>query len=175
MRNLREEFLQQCSRPLGVAAEATEARGPKAPPPLQSRIAGRQLGRQLEELGGRGGRTPGAGLLGRSLQVRGDPGVGAVGRERQMAGLLLEIRDDAGECPMNGAALPERRLLVADRCEEGIREAETRVVEVDDAFAGGDVEGLKGKLPVSVRCRDQFDRRPRQRGDMDENIGGPDR
>ena len=62
-------------------------------------------------------------LLGGRLQIRGDDAVRALGRKCQVAGPLLEVGDCVGERPVNSAALPERRLLVADRAEQRVREA----------------------------------------------------
>ena len=124
--HLGEELLEDRDRPLAVAREAVEARRPQAPLPCQRRIVRRQLGGELGELGCRRGRPAGGGLLGRGFQLGGDGGVGAFGGERQVAGPLLDVRDRAGERPVHGAALPERRLLVADRGEQRMREPNLR-------------------------------------------------
>ena len=77
---------------------------------------------------------------------------------------------DSGERPVDRPALPEGRLLVADRGEQRVREAEPRVVELDDAFPHGRLERLEDTLPVSVRRRDELDRRPRERCDLEEDV-----
>ena len=51
-----------------------------------------------------------------------------------------------------------------------MREAQARVVELDDAFPHRRLERLEDALPVSVRRRDQLDRRPGERRDLEEDV-----
>ena len=119
-----------------------ELRCAQAPLPLQCGIARCQVGRELGELGRRGGRSTSCGLLGGRVEVRGGDGVGAVDGQRHVAGPLLDVGDRPCERSVDRTALPDRRLLVADRREQRVGETETRVVELDHSLPRGGVERL---------------------------------
>ena len=53
-----------------------------------------------------------------------------------------------------------------------MREPKARVVELDDSFAHGRLERFEDALPISVRLRDQVDRRPGQRRDLEQDVDG---
>ena len=70
-----------------------------------------------------------------------------------MPGPLLDVRDHPCEHSMHRAALPQRRLLVTDRRQQGMREAQARFVELDDAFPYSRLERPEHSLSISVSCR----------------------
>ena len=109
-------------------------------------------------------------LLGGSVEIRGDDAVRPLGRERQMARSLLGVGDDVGERPVNGTALPERRLFVADRAEQRVCEAQARVVEDEDVLPHSRIERFEDHLPVPVRLGDELDRRSGERRDLEEDV-----
>jgi hypothetical protein len=83
---------------------------------------------------------------------------------------LLDVRHRRCERSVDGATLPERRLLVADRGEQGVCEADTRVIELDDAFPDGRLETPEDALAIAVRRRDHLDRRPGEGRDLQQDI-----
>ena len=111
-----------------------------APLPCQRGIVRRELGREPRELARRGGRSTVSRVLGGRLQLGGDSSVGAVRSERQMAGTLLGVRHHLGERTMHRPPLPDRRLLVTDRGEQRVREANGGVIELDHSFVGTGLE-----------------------------------
>ncbi len=141
------------------------SRRPQPPLPGRGGIVRGQLGGELGELG-RGGVAPRAAAARRCIQLGGDGRVGPVGGERQVAGPLLDVRDRLGERPVDGAALPDRRLLVADRGEQRMGEADRESSSSTTPSCSGRLERLEDALPVAVGRRDQLDRRPRQRRDL---------
>ena len=94
-----------------------------APLPCQGAILRGEIGSEFAELARRGGRPTCGRVLGGRLQLGGDSSVGAVRGERQMAGALLGVRHHLRERAMHGPSLPDRRLLITDRGEQGMREA----------------------------------------------------
>ena len=95
------------------------------------------------ELGCRPGRATGGRLLGGGVEVGRDHGVWALSRERQVAGVLLDVRDRARERPMDGAALPDRRLLIGQiEASNGCVKRTLRAVELDYAFTYGRLQRL---------------------------------
>ena len=89
-------------------------------------------------------------MLGCGFQRDCDDHIGAFRGERQVPGLLLDIRNHAGQRPVNGTPLPDRRLLVADRGEQRMRETDLGVVQDDDALSDGCVESSQDAIPVSL-------------------------
>ena len=73
---------------------------------------------------------------------------------------------------MNGAPLPWFRLLVADRCEQRVREPKARVIELDDSFPRRGVESLENIGPVAMGGRHQLDGRPSERGCEEHDVPG---
>ena len=73
---------------------------------------------------------------------------------------------------MHGPPLPDRRLLVTDRGEQRVREANRGVVELDHSFVGAGLECRDDALAISVRGRDQIDRRPGERCDSQQDVEG---
>ena len=67
-----------------------------------------------------------------------------------MARPLLDVDDRAGERSVHCAALPDRRLLVADRREQRMGKAHPRVVELDHAFLDCRLERLEHAIPVAI-------------------------
>ena len=53
-----------------------------------------------------------------------------------------------------------------------MRKANVRVVELDDAFVNGRLQRLQHSLAVSIRCRDELDRRPGERRGLEQDIAG---
>ena len=170
--DLGQELLEESGCHGGVASEAVTLCRPKPPLPLERRIVRRQLGGKLVELCCRYGRPTGCRLLGGGLQIRGDDTVRALGRERKMARSLLGVGDGFGERPVNGAALPERRLFVTDRAEQRVCEAQARVVEEEDVLPHRRIERFEDHLTVPVRLSDELDRRPGKRRDLEEDVAG---
>ena len=143
----------------------------QAPLPIERRIAGRQLGGELAELGCRAGRPARGRLLGCGVQLGGDDGVRAVRGQRQVAGPLLDVRDRTGERSVHGTALPERRALVADRGEQRMREADASTSSSSTtASSRRRLERLQNALPLTVGRRHELDRRPRERGHQQQDV-----
>ncbi len=89
-----------------------------------------------------------------------------------MAGPLLGVCNRSGQSPVHRPTLPQRSLLVADRGEQRVREANPRVIELDDVFLHGWVECLDHIVPVTVGSGNQLDRRTGERRSVDEEIAG---
>ena len=132
--------------------------------PSERWIAGRQPGGQLEEFRGGSGGPTGGGLSGR--------GVWSTERRRRLDRRPRPPMDRARsstsettprERPVHqGAALPEGRLLVADRRQEWMHEPQTRLVEFDDSLPAPAVSSAPStRSGRSVSRRDEFDRRSR--------------
>ena len=172
LRNLPEEPFEHRHRPLSLPGEAVEARAPNPAPTSQARVVRRQLGGQLAELRSSGGRAACRCLLRGRVELGGGDGVRPLDRERHVARPLLEIGDRLGEGSVNRAPLPGLCLLVADRCEQRVREPKARVVERDDPFPLRRVESLENVGPVAVGGRDQLDGRAGERGGEEHDVAG---
>ncbi len=133
-------------------------------------LTGRQVGCELGELGCRRCRPASPRLLGGRVEVRGGDRVGTVHGQRHMARPLLDVGDRPRERSVNRTALPDRRLLVADRCQQGMGEADARVVELDHALPGGSIEGLDDGLAVPVCLDHELDRRTGERGSEEDDV-----
>lgn len=94
----------------------------------------------------------------------------ALGGLREVPGPLLDVRDCPGQRPVHRPALPDRRLLVADRGEQRVREPHAGVAELDYPFPHSRLKRRADLFAVSVGCRDHFDCRPGERSDLKENI-----
>ena len=73
---------------------------------------------------------------------------------------------------MHGAALPDRRLLVANRGEQRMREPNVRSIELDHTLAYGRLQRLEHPCLVSVRSGHDFDRRTGERRNLEQDIAG---
>ena len=72
--------------------------------------------------------------------------------------------DRSRERPVDGAALPDRRLLVADRGEQRDARSEARVVELDHSLPGGRSRAPRRRVSRSpCAADDELDRRPGER------------
>ena len=132
-RERREQALLQISRAADVA------RGPEvsqfalaAAPEGLDRLRWRDRGRQLVQLGGRRGRTPRLGALGRLLQRHRYILVRAFDRERQVAGPLFRVGRDVGESRMDVPTCARRGTAVQSGGEEGMRESDLPSPKLDD-------------------------------------------
>ena len=97
---------------------------------------------------------------------------GSVRRERQVAGALLAIRDHLGKRPMRRAPRRAGCLLVADRRQQRMREANVGSVQADHTLAHGQVERVQRLLAaLPVHGREQLDRRTRGRGRRQQHVG----
>ena len=172
LRNLPEELLEHRHGPLSLAGEAVEARAPNPTPMGQARVVRRQLGGELAELCRRGGRAAGGGLLGRGVELGRGDGVGPLDRSAMWRARSSRSVDRPGESPVDGAPLPRFRLLVADRCEQRVREAKARVIELDDSFSRRGVKSLENVGAVAVGGRHQLDGRPSERGGEEHDVAG---
>ena len=142
-RNLGEELLEQRNGPLAVAGKTMEARRSEAALPGARGIGRRELGCELGEVRCGGGRPASGGMLRCCVEVRGDNGVRPGDGKRQVARLLLDVGHRLGQCAVNRAPLPGRRLLVADGREQGMGEADARIVELENSRLSGGSEGLE--------------------------------
>ena len=100
-------------------------------------------------------------MFGSPDELRRDDRIGPLGGQREMTGPLLDVADGPCQRPVNRTALPDRRLLAADRRQQWMRETHPGVVELDDLLARGNRNRLAGSLEIAVRCGDQLDRRLR--------------
>ena len=137
---------------------------PHAPIPIERGIRRRQLCGELAELGRGGGRPARDRMLGAGVELRGDRLVRAFGRQGEVAGTLLDVLHRGGERSVHGAALPDGRAFVTDRAEQGMREADALVVELDHRLLDRSFQRLQHPLPLSVGRRHQLHRRPRESG-----------
>ena len=127
---------------------------------------------ELEELAGGSGAPRGRRLFGCCLQLGGDVGIRPFRSKSEVAGALLEIADRGGEGSMHGAALPDRRLLVADRGEQRVREPNVRPVELDHTLSYRRLQRLEHPCLVSVRPGHDFDRRTGERCNLKQDVAG---
>ena len=140
------------------------------PLPFQCRIAGCQVGCELGELGCRRRRSASPRLLGGRVEVRGGDGVGTIDGQRHVARPLLDVGDRPCERSVNRTALPDRSLLVADRREQGMSEAETRVVELHHSLPRGGIERLDDGLTMPVCLDHELDRRAGERRCEEDDV-----
>ena len=171
-RDLDAELLERRPRPLTVPGQAVKRRRPQAAPTRQGGIAGRQLGGELTQLGPRSRCSTSGRALRRSLQLGSNRGVGAFHGARQVPGPLLHVGDCPGQRPMHRPALPQRRLLVADRRVQRMRETHLRAVELDHTLVNRRTQRVDDALRVPVRRGDQLHRRPRQRRHLEQHVPG---
>ena len=169
---LAKQLVQQRDRPVGASGEPVEGGRPQPAPARERRIVRRQLGGKLRQLGGGGSRSAGGCPLGGGVEAGRRHRVRAVRGQREVPGLLLDIGDRTHQGPVDGAALPDRRLLVTDRGQQRVREAQARVVQLDDAFPQRDLQCRQHPLAVAERQCDKLGRRPGERGGVQEYIQG---
>ena len=168
---LREKGLEDRSRTFAVAGEEVElGRTKPATTGAHIQVHGRQLGGQLEDPCGGRGRAAGRSAIGGTVERRGDRCVGAVGCEREVACALLDVADDLGETAVDGAAAEGRRLLVTDRGQQRLREADAPGLDRYHAFAPRLLEPLEHLRPIAVNGGDEVDRRPSRGSDRQEDI-----
>ena len=141
-----------------------EVRGQQPPRPRELGIVRCQPDGELGELGSGARSTAGRGVPGGGLKASGGDRVRARRCEREMAGLLLDVRDRVRQRAVDGAALPDRRLLVANRGKQRMRETDAQIIELDDALPKCALKRGQHALPVAVGRRDEFHRRPGERG-----------
>ena len=98
--------------------------------------------------------APRAALLGGVLKASGGDRIRARRREREVAGLLLDVRDHVRQRAVDGAALPDRCPLVTNRGKQRMRETEALIIELDDALPACALERGQHALPVAVGRRD---------------------
>ena len=101
-----------------------------------------------------------------------DPFVGARGRDREMAGVLLDVDIQPCEPAVEPTPLVQRHRRVAGRGEQRMCEAYAVAVELDHALSHGQFE------VIDRRGRQGFKQRHRrscQRGDRDERLAYPRR
>src|SRR5262245_10289982 len=111
-----------------------QLRSAQLPPTRGDRIAGREVDGELDQVGPRRRCAANCRELRRLVELGCDSGVGPLGGEREMPRSFLAIADDTRECAVRGAAPPDRRVRVADGCEQRVPKAQPRVVELDDAL-----------------------------------------
>ena len=169
---LAKQLVQQRDRPVGASREPVEGGRPQPAPARERRIVRRQLGGKLRQLGGGSGRSAGGCLLGGGVEAGRRHRVRAVRGQREVPGLLLDIGDRTHQGPVDRTAPPGRRLLVTDRGQQRVREAQAGVVELDDAFPQRGLECRQHPLAVAERQYDKLDRRPGERGSVQEYVQG---
>jgi hypothetical protein len=123
-RHLLEELLEHRRCLFSVARETMEVRGPQAALPVEGGIFRRELGGELAQVCGRGGRSTGSCEVRGLVELRCDPFIRPVGCESQVARALLDVGHRLGERSVGSAPFPYRGPFVADRREERMREAE---------------------------------------------------
>jgi hypothetical protein len=112
-------------------------------------------------------------MLGGVVQFGGNGSVGAFGGAREVAGPLLDVRDRGGQRTVCLAALPERRLPVADRGEQRVRESDTVVLERDHSFARGELERLPDNSLVSAGRANEIDGGTARCGGDEQDLPRP--
>ena len=168
---LREERLEDRARPLAVAGEEVEL-GRAEPPAAGARVIvhRRELGGRLEDPRRGRGRAAGRRAICSAVESRGDPCVGAVGREREVACALLDVANDLGEDAVDRAPAEGRRLLVTDRGQQLLREADATGLDRDHAFALRLLQPLEDLRPIAVNRGDDVDRRTSRGSDRQEDV-----
>jgi hypothetical protein len=73
---------------------------------------------------------------------------------------------------MNRPPIPDRRVLVTDRREQRVGEADARVSQFDDLLTDGRRQRLAYARGVPMRRGHQLDRRTRQRRNVQQDVGG---
>ena len=137
----------------GSPGEAMEVRRVQSPLPNQRRDHQASSSAASSKSSAAAAVAPGQRPAGSNFECGGNGGVGALGRECEVAGPLLEIGHGAGQSAMHHTALPRGRLFVADRGEQRMREAKAGVVELDDALTDGLRRGPGGPVRRSPWAR----------------------
>ena len=157
-----------------VAGETVRLGCREPPPAPRGRIAGRrELPSDLAQLGGGGRRAAPERARRRLVQRGGDARVGAVGGQRQVPRSFLVADDHAGQEGVRIAPPPRRRVLITDRGEQRMGEADPLLVELHDSCRGGLFESVEDARAVAVRGGQGSDRRPPQgRGEQEHLPAG---
>ena len=171
-RNLLEELLEQSGCAFSVAGEPVKPRGPEPSSPGRGWVGRRQLAGELAELRSGGRRPARCGLVPGGLQLGRDRGVGPLRGEGKMARALLDVGHGAGKRTVNGAALRDGRLLVADRAKQRVRETDARTVERDDALSCGLLECSDDASRSPCAARYNLDRRAAGGRGRKKNVAG---
>ena len=139
-----------------------------------ARVRRSQTQRLLGDLGGACRRATIGRKPGGVVEHSGDIGVGGIRRQREVAGMFERIVDDRGDAFVHAAALIPQ-ILVEDRGQEGVAEANRAVVILDDAGAQGRLERVRRhSRPLEQRCGGGTQRRSdgkrvaRGRGKLDD-------
>lgn len=170
-RCLGQQFVQDSAGPVAVACEAMCLGGGEASAPSCRRIGWRrQSCGYLVELRSRGRCASVERVQRRRIERRGDGLVRPVGGERQVTRTLLVVVREGGDARVRLATLPRRCALVAGRREEGMYEAHTLRVELDNSCPGSLLECLENLGLLAVRSHQCLDRGPGERRNEEQNV-----
>ena len=166
-----EEQLQDCDSLLTAARHAVKPGRPEALRSLERGISGVSSAASSQSSAAAPCPTCGR-VLGGRLQLGGDSSVGAVCGERQMAGALFGVRHNLRERRCTAWRFQTGAARNRSRRAAGARSERRGVVELDHSFVGARLECGDDALAISVRVRDQIDRRSSERGDLEQDIEG---
>ena len=131
---------------------------------------GRARRRELRELSRGHDATPRRGMCCRRLELCRHRRVGVRHRRGKVPRTLLGVAHDVSESTVGRAAAGRAAALVTERCEQWMRESDTRIVDHEHACRLGGLERSRDADRILVECGDQVERWPGQRGDRQQDV-----